>query len=91
MADDIQAEIQVRLLPRSSKNQFVCKEENIYKIKVTSPPVDGKANAALIELLAKKLGKPKSDIEIISGKNSRIKRVRIQGLSLEEVEEKLKV
>ena len=84
-------EIQVRLLPRSSKNQVVCKEDDVYKIRVTSPPVNGKANAALIELLAEKLGKPKKDIEIISGKSSRIKRIRIQGLSLEEVDEKMRV
>jgi uncharacterized protein (TIGR00251 family) len=81
----------VRLLPRSSKNQIVCQEEGVYKIKVTPPPVNGKANAALIEFLAKKMGKPKSDLAIVSGKSSRIKRICIQGLSFEEVEEMMKV
>ncbi|MBN1849841.1 MAG: YggU family protein [Deltaproteobacteria bacterium] len=90
MTDDTQTDIQVRLLPRSSRNQIVSKECDIYKIKVTSPPVDGKANAALIELLAKKLGKPRRDVEIVSGESSRLKRIRIHGLSLKEVEEKIK-
>jgi hypothetical protein len=85
------SEIQVRLLPRSSKNQIVCKENDVYKIKITSPPVNGKANATLMEMLAKKMGKPKGDIEIVTGKSARIKRIRIHGLSKEEVEEKMKV
>jgi uncharacterized protein (TIGR00251 family) len=54
-------------------------------VKVTSPPVNGKANKALIDLLAKRLGVPKGNIEIVSGKSSRDKSVRIHGLSLEAV------
>ncbi len=87
----IKAVIRVRLLPRSSTNQIVEKVEDVYKIKVTAPSVNGKANTALIELLAKKLKKPKKSIEIFTGKRSKLKHVRIHGLSLEEVEDLMTV
>ena len=77
--------IRIKLIPRSSRTQIIGKEGDLIKVKVTSPPVDGKANKALIELFAKKLGLPKGNIEIISGKNSRIKSIRIHGLSLEKI------
>ncbi|MFC1531978.1 DUF167 domain-containing protein [Thermodesulfobacteriota bacterium] len=77
----IDAYIKIKLLPGSSKNQIVGKEGDVYKVKVTSPPVDGKANRALISLLAKQLGIPKGSIEIKAGKSSRIKLVRVNRLS----------
>jgi uncharacterized protein (TIGR00251 family) len=73
--------IKIKLLPRSSRNQFLGKEGDVYRISVTDPPVDGKANRALISFLSKKLEVPKGNIEIISGKRSRIKRIRVHGLS----------
>ena len=81
--------IKVKLIPRSSKNQIIGKDGDVLKVKVTSPPVEGLANKALIELLAKRLGIPKGRINIISGKSSRLKSLRIQDLSLREVTERL--
>jgi uncharacterized protein (TIGR00251 family) len=60
-----------------------------FKVKVTAPPIEGKANKALIALLAKKLAVPKSHIEIISGKSSRLKSIQIDGLSKEEIIKKV--
>ena len=77
--------IRIRLTPRSSRNQVLGREGGVYRVKVTSPPVNGKANKALVDLLAKRLGVPKGNIEIVSGKSSREKSVRIHGLSLEAV------
>ncbi len=77
--------IRVKLLPKSSRNQVVGREGDHFKVKVTAPPVEGRANKALIELLAKKLGVSKSHIEIISGKSSRLKSIRIDGLSQEGI------
>ena len=77
--------IKIRLLPRSSINQVTGKQDGVYRIKVTAPPVDGKANNALINLLAKRLRRPKRDIEIVSGKGSRLKSVLIYGLSAERI------
>ncbi len=70
--------IRVKVLPRSSKCAISGKVEGAYRIKLTAPPVKGKANQALIGFLAKKTGLPKRNIEIISGKQSRNKTVRIK-------------
>jgi uncharacterized protein (TIGR00251 family) len=77
--------IRVKVLPRSSRNQIIGQENGTFKVKLTAPPVEGKANRALSDLLAKKLGLEKGDVEIVSGKRSRLKSVRIKGLSIEEV------
>lgn len=52
-------------------------------MKLTAPPVEGKANKALIQLLSKTIGIPKSDIEIISGERSSEKILRISGRNIE--------
>ena len=49
-------------------------------VRLRTPPVDGAANAELIDVLASTLGIPKRDISIVSGEKSRLKRVRISGL-----------
>jgi len=77
--------IQIKLIPRSSKNAVLDKEGTIYRVKVTAPPVEGLANDALIELLAKRLKIPKRDVTIQSGQRSRLKSVRVRGLSSEEI------
>lgn len=77
--------IRVRVLPRSSRNQIMGMDGGVYKVKITSPPVGGMANEALIGFLSKRLGLAKSRIEIISGKNSKTKSLRIHGLSSDEI------
>ena len=77
--------VKVKVLPRSSRNEFVRTENGILKVKLTAPPVEGKANAALRRLLSKRLGVPKANIEIISGERARVKSVRIYGMSDEDV------
>lgn len=78
-------EFNVRIIPRSSRNEIAGREGSVYRIKVTSPPVDGKANKALIALLSKLLKTPKKNIEIVSGEKSRNKRIRVYDISLKEV------
>ena len=77
--------IQVKVVPRSSSNTIISEEKGIFKIKLTAPPVEGKANKALKQLLSKRLGLPKGNVEIISGERSRAKSVRIHGLSFQDV------
>ena len=84
-ADQIKTDIKVRVVPRSSRNQIIGAEDGVFKIKLTAPPVDGKANKALVEFLAKRLGLARGSVQIISGEKSRQKLVRIHGLPLEEV------
>jgi uncharacterized protein (TIGR00251 family) len=52
------------------------------KVRVTAPPVDGRANAATIDLLSTTLGVPASRIVLLSGAQSRLKRFRIDGMSV---------
>ncbi len=82
---DTKTIIRVRVLPRTSKNQIVGIDGGVFKVKLTAPPVEGKANKALVQFLAKKLGLPKRDIEIVSGEHSREKSIRINGLPVDEV------
>ena len=69
--------IRVKVLPRSSRTELVGKTDGVYRIKLTAPPVDGKANKALVTFLAKKTGLPKGKIQIVSGEHSRSKTIRI--------------
>ena len=83
--DHVKTDIQVKLLPRSSRTEIIGIENNILKAKVTSPPLDGKANKALIQLLAKALGISKGRVEIIAGKSSKLKTIRVYGLSKKDI------
>jgi len=69
--------IDVRVQPKSSKNAIVGIHGEALKIKLNAPPVEGKANKALIQLVAKLLKCPKSNVEIVSGQASRNKRLLI--------------
>lgn len=69
-------QIKIRVLPRSSKNQII-KQPDGFKIKLKAPPVDGEANKELIKFLSKEWGVAKSRIEIVKGKTSRNKVVKI--------------
>jgi uncharacterized protein (TIGR00251 family) len=84
-ADQIKTDIKVRVVPGSSRNQIIGLEDGILKIKLMARPVDGKANKALREFLARRLGLARGSVEIISGERSRQKLVRIYGLPLKEV------
>jgi len=69
--------LQIKVTPNASKTELV-KDEAGYKARIQCPPVDGKANDALIALLSKEFGVAKSSIEIIKGKTSRNKTVLVK-------------
>ncbi len=71
----------VYLQPGAKKSGIVGLHDGNIKIKVNAPPVDGKANAALIDFLSEFFDVPKSTITIISGDKSRLKKVAITNLS----------
>lgn len=77
-------DIKIKLLPRSSKEEIIGKQDDFYRVKVTAPPIEGKANKALISLLSKKLKIPKEDIRLVSGRNARIKRIQVHAHSKED-------
>lgn len=72
--------LKIKVEPRSSRSGIVGQLGDAIKVKLNSPPVDGKANIELIELLAKEYGISKKNVEIISGFNSKNKLVRLKGI-----------
>ena len=83
------ARLEVRVIPRSSKNILEREPQGGVKARLTAPPVDGAANAALIDLLAERLAVPRRAISIIHGATSRQKLVEIAGWRQEDIEYKL--
>lgn len=81
--------IDVLVQPRASRARIGPRHDGRIKIAVTAPPVDGEANAAVIELLAKSLGIPRGAVEVIAGASSRRKTLRITGVTLARIEELL--
>lgn len=73
-------DIQVQISPKSSRDEIVGLHGGRLKIKISAPPVDGKANERLVLFIAKSLGVPKTSIEIIKGKTSRLKTLRVSGI-----------
>lgn len=79
--------LEVKVTPQASKNEILRWEENRLVVKIQGVPEKGKVNENLIAFLAKILRVAKSRIEILSGKTSRLKKLNIQGMSLEEMKE----
>lgn len=74
-------QIKVKVIPRAKTSEISgVMDDGSLKVRLAAPPVDGKANRALIKLLAKTLRVPASHISIISGERGRIKRIFIEGL-----------
>jgi uncharacterized protein (TIGR00251 family) len=81
--------IDVLVQPRASRAKIGPRHDGRIKIAVTAPPVDGEANAAVIELLAKSLGIARSAVEVIAGASSRRKTLRVAGVTAAQIEELL--
>lgn len=78
--------VQVRVQPRACANEIVGFDEaDRLRIRVTAPPADGSANAAVISLLADVLGVAKSAVSIERGLTSRTKTIRIDGIGADAV------
>jgi len=75
--------------PRASRNQVMGIREGALHVALNAPPVEGKANAALIRFLAELLGVRQRQVEIVSGERSRSKVVRVTGLDTAELHERL--
>lgn len=79
----------IRALPGSKKNEIRGEQEGALKVSVTAAPEDGKANKAIVELLAQKLRLRKSQLEIIAGHTHRQKRMLVGDIQLAELQAKL--
>lgn len=69
----------LHIQPGAKKTELAGLHGEALKIRLAAPPVDGKANAALLAFLAKACGVSKSAVELVSGETSRSKRVRVRG------------
>ncbi len=74
--------IEVQVQPKSSRDEIVGLHNGRFKVKVTAPPEDGKANESLREIIARALGVSKSGVRIVRGETSRLKIVKILGVNL---------
>lgn len=81
--------LRIKLVPRASVNRIDGPHGDALKIRLNAPPVDGKANAALIEFLADELDLPRSSLAITAGETSRQKTIRIRGLDAAAIESRL--
>ena len=75
----------VRVQPRASRNAIEGEWQGALKVRLTAPPVDDKANAALCVFLAEQLNIPRSAVRILAGEHSRNKRVKVRGVSVEQI------
>ena len=75
----------VKVHPRAKKNAITGELGDALKVSLTAPPVEGRANEACIEFLAKLLKVPRSSVTIASGQTSRNKVIRVAGISPETV------
>ncbi len=77
----------VLVQPRASRAKVGPLHDGRLKVAVSAPPVDGEANAAVIELLAKTLGVAKNAVEVIAGASSRRKTIKVRGVARAALEE----
>ncbi|WGM37269.1 DUF167 family protein [Caulobacter sp. NIBR1757] len=90
----MESRLAVRLTPRGGADRIDGWGEDaqgrpLLKVRVSAPPVEGEANAALEKLLAKALGLPKSAITVAAGQTARVKSVAVRGLSPEDIRARL--
>lgn len=81
--------LEVRVAPKSGRDAVVVEESGRVKVWVTAAPERGKANEAVVALLAKVLGVPKGSVSVVRGLSSRNKVLVVKGLSEPEARERL--
>ena len=79
----------VHVQPRAGRTAVVGRHGDAVKLRVAAPPVDDRANRAVAELLAELFGVKSADVELTSGATSRVKRFRLRGVDVEEVDGRL--
>jgi uncharacterized protein (TIGR00251 family) len=78
--------VKVRVQPKASRDAIVGEHNGALKVSVTAPPDKGKANKAVVEVLARSLGLAKSNVVLLSGAASREKTFAIRGVTAAQLE-----
>jgi len=81
----LQADVKIRLQPRARRDEVVGERGDAIVVRVTAPPVDGKANDALCAFLARLVKISPSRVSVVRGRTSREKVVRLEGVTPDEV------
>lgn len=76
----------IRVIPRASRNTIEGEYQDALKVRLTAPPLDGRANEAVKRVLAETLKVPVSAVRIVAGEKNRTKRIRIEGVSRAAIE-----
>jgi uncharacterized protein (TIGR00251 family) len=77
--------VRVRVIPRAQRSEIVGIKDGAVVVRLNAPPVDGKANEVLLEVMVRKLGVRKSQVQLTSGEKSRNKILSIAGLARSDV------
>lgn len=77
------ARIRVRVQTKASSNLALDFRNGVLRVRVAAPPIDGKANAAVLDVVAKFLGVPRKDARIIRGATSREKMIEVENIDEE--------
>lgn len=75
----------VRVAPRAAREALLGVHDGALKVSLTAPPVEGAANDALVQLLAKMLGVPRRALSLLHGEHARRKTLRVEGMSASAV------
>jgi uncharacterized protein (TIGR00251 family) len=79
------ARLRVRLQPRGTRDEVLGERSGAIVVRVTAPAIDGRANAALCNLVAQLVGVPRGAVWVIQGEKARDKVVEIEGRELADV------
>jgi uncharacterized protein len=79
----VDAQISIRLQPRAKRAEVVGERGDVIVVRVTAPPVDGKANDALCQLIARSVRVSATRVTVVRGQTSREKVVRVEGVTQE--------
>ena len=79
------ARVDVRLTPRGGRDRIDGWDGDVLRVRVAAPPAEGRANEAMLQLVAKALGVPPSRITLVAGAQSRTKVIEIDGLTLDDI------
>jgi uncharacterized protein (TIGR00251 family) len=67
----------IRVTPRASANAVAGERDGVLLVRVTAPPVEGRANDAVVALLARALGTPRGTVQVVGGASARTKRISV--------------
>ena len=89
MPPGVAASIDVRLQPRAKRDEIVGERDGVLIVRVTAPPVEGRANDALCALIARRARVGRTRVEVVRGASSRDKVIRVEGVTTAELKRAL--